>query len=87
MISLQAMCGNKSPPLITVKYPGQIKKSYSANPAGFFSEPVKPVAAYASGQAGAGASLVVRDATCRLFGYHGLLARAGAFTLDHMFGF
>jgi len=25
--------------------------------------------------------------TCRLFGYHGLLGRDGAFSLDHMFGF
>ncbi len=38
-------------------------------------------------RAGAGAYLVARDATCRLFGYHGLLGRAGAFSLDHMFGF
>jgi hypothetical protein len=38
-------------------------------------------------RAGRGAYLVVRDATCRLFGYHGLIGRAGAFSLDHMFGF
>ena len=31
--------------------------------------------------------IVVRDATCRLFGYHGLIGRDGAFSLDHMFGF
>lgn len=31
--------------------------------------------------------VVVRDQTCRLFGYHGLLRRDGAFSLDHMFGF
>ena len=31
--------------------------------------------------------LIVRDVTCRLFGYHGLLGRDGAFSLDHMFGF
>ena len=30
---------------------------------------------------------VVRDATCRLFGYHGLAAEDGRFSLDHMFGF
>ena len=30
---------------------------------------------------------IVRDPTCRLFGYHGLLGRDGAFSLDHMFGF
>ncbi|HVC55910.1 MAG TPA: hypothetical protein VND95_08140 [Stellaceae bacterium] len=37
--------------------------------------------------AGAGAYAVIRDPTCRLFGYHGLLGQAGAFSLDHMFGF
>ncbi len=35
----------------------------------------------------AGGSLIVRDATCRLFGYHGLEAAGGRFSLDHMFGF
>jgi len=29
---------------------------------------------------------VVRDTTCRLFGYHGLIG-SHAFSLDHMFGF
>lgn len=38
-------------------------------------------------KAGDGAYIVVRDTTCRLFGYHGLLAESGAFSLDHMFGF
>ncbi len=38
-------------------------------------------------RAGAGAYAVIRDPTCRLFGYHGLLGRGGAFSLDHMFGF
>jgi len=38
-------------------------------------------------RAGAGAYAIVRDPTCRLFGYHGLLGRGGAFSLDHMFGF
>ena len=38
-------------------------------------------------RAGAGAYAVVRDTTCRLFGYHGLVGRGGAFSLDHMFGF
>ncbi|MGH7054566.1 MAG: hypothetical protein ACREFA_12195, partial [Stellaceae bacterium] len=38
-------------------------------------------------QAGAGAYILVRDTTCRLFGYHGLLGPTGAFSLDHMFGF
>ncbi len=38
-------------------------------------------------RAGDGAYVVIRDTTCRLFGYHGLLGRDGAFSLDHMFGF
>jgi hypothetical protein len=37
--------------------------------------------------AGVGAYAVIRDTTCRLFGYHGLLGEGGAFSLDHMFGF
>ena len=38
-------------------------------------------------RAGTGAYAIVRDKTCRLFGYHGLVAADGAFSLDHMFGF
>lgn len=38
-------------------------------------------------RAGAGAYAIIRDTTCRLFGYHGLLGGSGAFSLDHMFGF
>jgi hypothetical protein len=34
-----------------------------------------------------GTYAVVRDPTCRLFGYHGLIDREGRFSLDHMFGF
>ena len=37
--------------------------------------------------AGPGAYAVIRDTTCRLFGYHGLIGRNGAFSLDHMFGY
>jgi hypothetical protein len=37
-------------------------------------------------QAGSNAYVVVRDTTCRLFGYHGLIG-SRAFSLDHMFGF
>jgi len=37
--------------------------------------------------AGSGAYVIVRDVTCRLFGYHGLIGAGGAFSLDHMFGF
>ena len=38
-------------------------------------------------RAGENAHVIVRDTTCRLFGYHGLLHPDGAFSLDHMFGF
>ena len=38
-------------------------------------------------QAGPGGYVIVRDPTCRLFGYHGLMTDEGAFSLDHMFGF
>lgn len=38
-------------------------------------------------QAGEGGYVLVRDTTCRLFGYHGLMTADGAFSLDHMFGF
>ena len=31
--------------------------------------------------------VVVRDTTCRLFGYHGLINGEESFSLDHMFGF
>jgi len=37
--------------------------------------------------AGAEAYVVIRDVTCRLFGYHGLTGAGGRFSLDHMFGF
>lgn len=38
-------------------------------------------------RAGERAYIIVRDVTCRLFGYHGLLRGTEAFCLDHMFGF
>lgn len=37
--------------------------------------------------AGADAYIVIRDLSCRLFGYHGVLDAEGGFSLDHMFGF
>jgi hypothetical protein len=37
--------------------------------------------------AGPGGYVLVRDTTCRLFGYHGLMDNCGGFSLDHMFGF
>ena len=38
-------------------------------------------------QAGTHGYILVRDPTCRLFGYHGLIDDQGGFSLDHMFGF
>ena len=43
-----------------------------------------PAALKAAGEAG---YVLIRDATCRLFGFHGLENEAGGFSLDHMFGF
>ncbi len=37
--------------------------------------------------AGEGAYVIIRDTTCRLFGYHGLVCGEASFSLDHMFGF
>ncbi len=37
--------------------------------------------------AAGGGFVLIRDVTCRLFGYHGLLGSEGEFSLDHMFGF
>jgi len=37
--------------------------------------------------AGRGGYVIIRDATCRLFGYHGLMDGRGGFSMDHMFGF
>ncbi|EHH68346.1 hypothetical protein [Gluconobacter morbifer] len=38
-------------------------------------------------KAGRGGYILIRDLTCRLFGYHGLENDHGGFSLDHMFGF
>ncbi len=38
-------------------------------------------------KAGFGGYVLIRDTSCRLFGYHGLIDHHGRFSLDHMFGF
>ncbi|OQW54681.1 hypothetical protein [Candidatus Raskinella chloraquaticus] len=38
-------------------------------------------------EAGEGGYVLIRDTTCRLFGYHGLMKGDTSFSLDHMFGF
>jgi hypothetical protein len=52
-----------------------------------FVWPHQTFSSEALGRAGSGGYVLVRDATCRLFGYHGLMDSAGGFSLDHMFGF
>ena len=37
--------------------------------------------------AGPDSYVLIRDTTCRLFGYHGLMRGDDSFSLDHMFGF
>ncbi|MBB3066837.1 hypothetical protein [Limibacillus halophilus] len=37
--------------------------------------------------AGPNAYVIIRDSSCRLFGYHGVERGSDAFSLDHMFGF
>lgn len=37
--------------------------------------------------AGPHAYVIIRDTTCRLFGYHGLVSGDEAFSFDHMFGY
>jgi hypothetical protein len=38
-------------------------------------------------EAAGGGYVLIRDTTCRLFGYHLFLGSGGAFAMDHMFGF
>jgi hypothetical protein len=38
-------------------------------------------------RAGDAGYVLIRDTTCRLFGYHGQMDDRGGFSLDHMFGF
>jgi len=49
--------------------------------------PDKVFGAETLAQAGPHGYVLVRDPTCRLFGYHGLMDDRGGFSLDHMFGF
>ena len=49
--------------------------------------PHEAFGAAALSDAGPNGYVLVRDPTCRLFGYHGLMDNAGGFSLDHMFGF
>jgi hypothetical protein len=51
---------------------------------------VKPQDYFSAGdlrEAGEAGYVLIRDTTCRLFGFHGVENGAGDFSLDHMFGF
>jgi hypothetical protein len=37
--------------------------------------------------AGEAGYVLIRDTTCRLFGFHGVDNKSGGFSFDHMFGF
>ncbi len=50
----------------------------------FPTDHFSPQAIQDAGEAG---YVLIRDTTCRLFGYHGQMDDAGGFSLDHMFGF
>ena len=39
------------------------------------------------GEAGERGYVLIRDGSCRLFGFHGVDDGAGGFSFDHMFGF
>jgi hypothetical protein len=54
--------------------------SYIVHPAQHFSSDLLK-------QASERGYILVRDTTCRLFGFHGLDDSAGGFSFDHMFGF
>jgi hypothetical protein len=53
-----------------------------------YSETFNPDERAAANAKGDAAYVIIRDVTCRLFGYHGVIANNGAeFSFDHMFGF
>lgn len=54
--------------------------SHLVEPTSYFT----PTALHAAGEAG---YVLIRDTSCRLFGFHGLKDQDGGFSLDHMFGF
>ena len=49
--------------------------------------PAKYFTAAELGAAGESGYVLIRDTTCRLFGFHGVDDGAGGFSFDHMFGF
>ncbi|GBQ88846.1 hypothetical protein [Asaia krungthepensis] len=64
------------------------RRRVSINPSGSFM--VWPHEIFGSAkldEAGTGGYVLIRDLSCRLFGYHGQRNASGGFSLDHMFGF
>ena len=69
---------------------GQVVATHALRIACSGSALVRPHAIFAEdamARAGERGYVLVRDVTCRLFGYHGLDDGQGGFSLDHMFGF
>ncbi|MDF7674621.1 hypothetical protein PT277_04465 [Acetobacteraceae bacterium ESL0709] len=86
--------GEKRPPSVTVLYlyakDGSYvtEKTVSIKASG--SMIIYPDAVFSEEelkQAGQEGHIIIRDLTCRLFGYHGVENEEGGFSLDHMFGF
>ncbi|MBB5372549.1 hypothetical protein [Acidocella aromatica] len=53
----------------------------------FVVRPSEHFSAEALREAGEAGYVLIRDVTCRLFGFHGMDDGTGGFSLDHMFGF
>ncbi len=67
----------------------EIARAHTAIPCGgsYHLRVSETFEAHALQAAGEGAYVTIRDTTCRLFGYHGLVCGDISFSLDHMFGF
>lgn len=64
------------------------RRRISINPCGSFMVwPHEVFGAEKLAEAGIGGYVLIRDLSCRLFGYHGQRNATGGFSLDHMFGF
>jgi hypothetical protein len=53
----------------------------------FFVDSTKQFSGPQLRAAGETGYILIRDTTCRLFGFHGVDDGAGGFSFDHMFGF
>jgi hypothetical protein len=75
--------------LLTSARGEEVARAHAAIPCGgsYHWRVSKTFDAMALEAAGEGAYVTIRDTTCRLFGYHGLICGETSFSLDHMFGF